>query len=658
MAWEEGVQESRRKFGDINEEISATRGYINENEAKLLLYKFLYDNVSYASNLLMGVQLFPFQHITIKAMLESDYTLGVMSRGGSKSFSTAVFAGLHALFNQGVQIGIISKTFRQSKMIFKKLEDIMDKPEAQLFKDCCGKLSKGSDEWSLKVGASTIRALPLGDGEKLRGYRFHCVIIDEFLLMPEKTFNEVILPFLAVVDNPIERDELDTLENQLILEGSMKPSEKYRWQNNKLITLSSASYKFEYMYDVYQKYEAMVTGDYSNLDDRLIAAMKSDVTTGDDGLDQPDSAHRTIIHLSYDALPKALYDKDLVKQSLAQMSQSQFEREFGAVFTDDSSGFFKLSNLKKCSELDGSPDHIRIKGDPNKEYLVSFDPSWSEDEGSDDWALQVFEVNKQTGKNVVVHSYALPGQRMKTHIQYFHYILTNFNVSAIFGDHAGGTQFIRACNESKLFKDSNIELGLIETSKLNDVSTYAEGLRELKNQYNKEGKKFVYLVKFNANWIRTSNELLQTDIDRNKIRFAGLPMDADWKSEISKNIPIGDIKFKKKEGSQDGIEDDNYNDYENANIGNNAKKVDFVEHIKNMIDLTKVETASIVLTSSATGTHRFDLPPELRKQTGRNKMRRDSYTALFIGNWGCRVFRDMENPEIKQHLDFIPKFIR
>ena len=63
--------------------------------------------------------------MAIKAMLESDYFMGVWSRGMSKSFTTGVFAFLDAIMNQGVEIGIVSKSFRQAKMIFKKIERSM-----------------------------------------------------------------------------------------------------------------------------------------------------------------------------------------------------------------------------------------------------------------------------------------------------------------------------------------------------------------------------------------------------------------------------------------------------------------------------------------------------------------------------------------------------
>ena len=130
MSWEVGVQKYRES--DINERIAAKEGFLEEKEAKLLLYEFLRDNTTFSVDLVSGVKLFPFQHMAIKAMMETDYFLGVWSRGMSKSFTTAIFAYLDAILNQGVEIGILSKSFRQAKMIFRKIEDIAAKPEQNI----------------------------------------------------------------------------------------------------------------------------------------------------------------------------------------------------------------------------------------------------------------------------------------------------------------------------------------------------------------------------------------------------------------------------------------------------------------------------------------------------------------------------------------------
>ena len=287
MTWEEGKFSISSGKPNMNEELLKIKGHLDEQDAKYHLHNFLRENITFTTNLISGVELFPFQHLAIKSMLETDYFLGIWSRGMSKSFSTAIYAFLDAIFNQGVQIGILAATFRQSKMIFEKIEDIARSPSAQFLSQCITKKSKKNDQWTLEIGESKIIALPLGDGSKLRGFRFHRIIIDEFLLMPEHIYNEVILPFLSVVQNPTEREKVRKIEDEMIAKGKMEEKDRYKWPNNKLIALSSASYKFEYLYKVYETFEDLILNGVPD-------AAK-------------DTSNRVIMHFSYDVAPKALY---------------------------------------------------------------------------------------------------------------------------------------------------------------------------------------------------------------------------------------------------------------------------------------------------------------------------------------------------------------
>jgi len=72
MAWIDGNQELYKKFKKVNQEVLSKEGYIEEGEAKLLLYKFLRDNPSFTCELFTGVKLFPFQHMAITSMMETD----------------------------------------------------------------------------------------------------------------------------------------------------------------------------------------------------------------------------------------------------------------------------------------------------------------------------------------------------------------------------------------------------------------------------------------------------------------------------------------------------------------------------------------------------------------------------------------------------------
>jgi hypothetical protein len=622
MSWEPGRQISRKSESDFNEEILKKEGFIEEKEAKLLLYQFLRENITFSADLISGVKLFPFQHMAIKAMFETDYFMGVWSRGMSKSFTTAIYAYMDAILNQGVEIGILSKSFRQAKMIFKKIEDIASKPGALYLSQCITHKSKSNDEWLLEIGSSRIRALPLGDGEKLRGFRFHRIIIDEFALMPERIYNEVIIPFLSVVENPTQREELYNLETELITKGEMQESERHIWPNNKLIALSSASYKFEYMYKAYEQFENLIKV----------------------GGDKESDAHRIIMQFSYDCAPKQLYDKNLLEQAKSTMSQSQFDREFNSIFTDDSSGYFKTSKMATCTLPDGESPSIEVAGDPGAKYILAFDPSWAESESSDDFAMMILRLDDEKKIGVVVHSYALSGANLKQHIYYFYYLLKHFNIVSIIGDYHGGVQFINAANESSLFKENKINIKCLNTN-FDDIENYQDKLKEGKKEYNLENNTICYLRKPTSQWIRRANELLQANFDHKRIFFGSRAINDSYNEQRNKKIPIQDIHFLRTSQSL-------------GKQTNSAKMIDFVEHQFDMLNLTKTECSLIQITTSSGGTQNFDLPPSLKRQTGPEKARKDSYSALVLGNWMIKLYYDIVNVKIENaNYSFTPMFI-
>ena len=623
MAWDKGNQLPRTDDEDFNKYLLGIDGYIEEREAKILLYKFLRENITFTTDLISGVNLFPFQHMAIKAMFETDYFMGVWSRGMSKSFTTAIFAYLDAILNQGVEIGILSKSFRQAKMIFKKIEDIAAKPEAAYLSQCITHKSKSNDEWLLEIGRSRIRALPLGDGEKLRGFRFHRIIIDEFALMPERIYNEVIIPFLSVVENPTQREELYNTETMLIKQGKMKEEDRYIWPNNKLIALSSASYKFEYMYKAYEQFEDLI---------RVGSNSKAD-------------AHRTIMQFSYDCAPKQLYDKNLIEQAKSTMSQSQFDREFGAVFTDDSSGYFKTSKMAACTLKDGDKTTVEVAGEVGAKYILSFDPSWAESESSDDFAMSVFKLNDEKKMGTLVHCYALSGANLKQHIFYLYYLLKHFNIVAICGDYNGGVQFLNAANESSLFKKNKLKINCINTN-FDDVENYQDRLRDGKMEYNLDNKTICYLRKPTSQWIRRANELLQANFDHKRILFAARAINDSYNEQRRKKIPIDKLQFLRTSLNVD-------------KETTSAKMIDFVEHQFDMLNLTKTECALIQIATSASGTQSFDLPSNLKRQTGPEKTRKDSYSSLVLGNWMIKLYYDiMAVEEEKPIVSFTPMFIK
>jgi hypothetical protein len=210
----------------------------------------------------------------------------------------------------------------------------------------------------------------------------------------------------------------------------------------------------------------------------------------------------------------------------------------------------------------------------------------------------------------------------------------------IIGDYNGGVQFINSCNESDLFKKEKLKIGIFEGD-FNNPHNYVKDLKETRKQYNLNANVICHLRKPVSVWIRNANEMLQTAFDRKKIYFAATAMDDNYSLQKSKKIPIKELKFSKYEDEK--------------NIG--AKMIEFIEHQKDMIDLTKAECALIQVSSSAGGTQSFDLPPNLKRQKGVDKARKDSYSALVLGNWGMNIYYDMMDIPEEQNQGFVPMFI-
>ena len=137
---------------------------------------------------------------------------------------------------------------------------------------------------------------------------------------------------------------------------------------------------------------------------------------------------------------------------------------------------------------------------------------------------------------------------------------------------------------------------------------------------------------------------MQAAFDHKRIFFAGGAINDDYNNQRKARVPIKDLKFIRNDSNEKG--------------GAGARMIDFVEHQKDMMDLIKVQCALIQITTSPQGTQSFDLPLNLRKQKGADKARKDSYSALILGNWAMNVFYDMESDDIgKVQTTFTPMFI-
>lgn len=595
--WDVGQQKELKTF-DIIEKSKLLPEKLTDEEAKVSLCEFLRYNLGFTMELVSGQRLLPIQEIVLNGLFLKDYSLTVAGRGIGKSWLIAVFCALYPIFYPGVKICIVANNYRRSRSIFEQIEKFCNHKEALLLRQCFNtKPRKLNDclSWELSNG-SVIFALPLSNGEGLRGTRANVLIIDEALLISESIQENVLRPFLTAKQDVKERMEIQNLETDLVNKGLLKEEDKTDFQNNKMILMSSASYQFEYLYKIYLNY---------------IDNIKNP---------KPDSPSYFTSRISYDAIPKSSIIDDSVIQAAQSggASNATFQREYGAMFVDASDGYFNVRNLHECTVKDGDFPTIQIKGQPGARYILAIDPSYSASKSSDFFAMGVYMLLPEERKIVQVHTYGQAGKDLKEHFEYLTYLLTHFDIEYLIID-GSGTEFIDGYNESTLAKERNINLGFIDVDF--EADNYMEQIHKAQNQISKSSRKFVYAQKFTSDSVRRMNEYLQAGVAAKKVWFASRISANEDMFKRSREIQLP-FAFKNQQGQDYSISE-------------------FLEDQDDWIEQTKKQLALIEVSTSPLGSLKFDLPNHLKKSTSETRARRDNYTALLMAYTASKHLYDI-----------------
>jgi hypothetical protein len=226
---------------NINKKMLEMEGFLSDREAKITLAKFLQANLGFTTELLSGIKLATYQEVTLRGMMNRNFTMCVWGRGCGKTFIASVFCFLQCIFNPGTKILVAGPTFRTARFIFSNLEKMVESKGAELLAQCFGAKIKRNDQFEWSINGGTVTAIPL-NGEKIRGFRANVLLLDEYLLLPEDLINTVLMPFLVAPQNMKERIEIREMEDKLIGSGHMTEEERIVFDNDsKMIALSSAS---------------------------------------------------------------------------------------------------------------------------------------------------------------------------------------------------------------------------------------------------------------------------------------------------------------------------------------------------------------------------------------------------------------------------------
>ena len=664
MSWIQG-HKTDKTFIDVNDELEKTlKGELSDEMAKITFGRFLMYNIGILVFWLTGFKLYPDQRLLIKGWLFKNFTLTVAGRGFSKSFLYTHFCYLYCLFNPGKRVIMIAPTFRSSRKIVENIGKWASSKKGKLLRQCIqpnrnGELiSKKPDlyEVNFKNGASII-ALPLGDAEKLRGYRCSVLGIDEGLLVPQTIMDSVLKPFLVATpeEEIARRQSIREREDYLISKGKMREEDRAKFSSDvKMIVLSSASYAWQDLYTLYKKYlkiiyaqdDAMV----KKLDEKELARLSDDKDAKAEVLQGDDIPSSYLVHqLSYKVAPWDRIDPAVREEIESGMfSETDVKREYEAQFVQDSNGYFRASIMEECTLKGVNDPTIEIVGEKGAEYIIAIDPNLGGSEANDHFAICVIKIiekefsDKSKRKcGLVVHQYANAGAKPEHHIGYFLYILTHFNYVYIAADTTQGSNmdFINFCNESSQFKQAHINLKPIQFADFGKES-FGDLVTDIQRGYCLEDGAIVQKQYFHSTFQKAANEYMQTCFNRRTLLFAAKGIPNDSAMSKMRNQDIGSILSL-------------HPDFCGVNEGEPGDMDDFIGQQDVLIDLVKKECALIDPKMSSLGSVSFDLPSHMKKNNKNpSRVRKDNYSALFLGNWALKLYLDTKERPKEDGGDF------
>lgn len=568
---------------------------------------------------LFNIDLLPIQVAILQELWVRPFPMFVASRGFGKSFLLAVYAWLKMVLIPETKIVVVGSGFRQSKIILEYMETIWKKaPILRSISDRKDALSKDVDRWRVAFHDSWAIAVPIGDGQKIRGLRAHTVIADEFASIPLQIYETVIAGFGAVSADPIDNVKAAARRRKMKADGLWNEEleasyEEGRVGNQSIIT-GTADYAFKPFAQYHNQYQRIIN---SKGDMRVIA----DIYGGEENIpDSFDWRNYAVIRIPYELIPEGFMDDRTVARAKATVHNGIFQMEYGAVFTEDSEGFFKRSLIESCVTSDIRPIYLPsgpvwfdavTKGSPKEKYVYGVDPA-SENDNFTITVLQLMEDHTR-----VVYAWATNRKNFKDRQEaglvnehdYYAYcarkirdLMRTFPPVRIGMDsQGGGVAVMEALHDpDKMYPGEQFLWPIIDLDKPADTDL-------------KQGLHIVELVNFaSAEWTGTANHGMRKDLEDKVLLFPRF-------DPVTLGLAHEDDAAAYK-------------------AGDHSRIYDSLEDCVMEIEELKDELAMIVMTKTLMGNRdRWDTPEIKGKDGKKGRLRKDRYSSLLIANMLARV---------------------
>jgi hypothetical protein len=576
------------------------------------------ENFGFTCKHVLNIQLLPEQLLILRMLWNHTFPMYIASRGYGKSTLLAIYSILIALFKPGSKVIIAGAGFRQSKNVMEIVEAIWS--NSPILRDLCGNqfnkkqgLSKEPDKWLFRIGQSTITGLPIGDGQKIRGFRATNLILDEFASINPEIYETVLRGFAAVTESPITNVQR-VAENKYLREhGIPTLADEDLVQANQVILAGTAYWAFNHFYKYWKMYHNIIS---SRGDKKLLANI-----LGEQGNpERTNPKNYCIIRIPYDLVPDGFMDSSMLAGSQATMSRANFLMEYGVVWGTDTQGYFTRRLIESCVTNKPIPkscgdvkfDAI-LTGDPGARYIIGVDPA-SE---VDNFAITVLELHKDHRR--LVYCWTTKRSEFKKQKAKQEALASDF-----YGHCARKIrELMKVFPTVAIALDAQGSVGVQEALE----SNYLEGelpilpVFDIDNPRptdNMAGLHIIHLIQFaKQDWVMKANEGLKKDLEDKNLLFPGY----DHAGVV---IAM---------------------DYDAQNKDRNTRYAESLESCIEEIQELKDELATIVVTELPSGRLRWDTPEIKTADNKKGRLRKDRYSSVLLSNTVARELMYKENKE-------------
>lgn len=443
---------------------------------------------------LMGVKLFPFQMSMIITMLRHKLPLLLLTRGGGKTFILACYGLYHAIMFPYSRIILVSASFRQSRLIFQEMEKMVKKwPLLSQMLD--REPVHNQDHWKMEICGSSITALPMGDGSRIRGERGHVIIADEFNSIPIEIFDVVVRGFAATQLDPWEK-----VKSRVIGGGEDEEQSSDISSGNKIILAGTAGYTGETLHGIYSQYGKIIGNNVKGDTSAYADLFEQDEMR--DGF-EVNCDNYAIIRYPWETIPEGMMEREIIEANRAQMPKQLFDMEYNTIFGDDSMGFFKAKQIRQATAKPPNGFSVLTHGKANREYVMGVDPA----KQIDRFAVTIIE---RGSPHKVVYQWTAQKKKYSECAAHMRELCRRFNIVAICIDAGGGGLAVEEMVNMEKTEDG------IEIRKPNEPKFYRF---DDEREEAKDGIPLLHLQSFSSNWLDESNTLLQKNIEDSSTMF-------------------------------------------------------------------------------------------------------------------------------------------